>query len=175
MIELKQIRKDYGERTVIKNQSLSIKDKEFFVLIGPSGSGKTTLLKLINRLIDPTEGDVLLNGKSVMDYPLRELRLNTGYVLQQIALFPNLTVAENIELVPVMKKWPKQIRKEQTTQLLSKVGLDPSFSSCRIGETSDSFLLLMIDTLFLYVLVHAKGWGAANHLAVWKKILSEEE
>ena len=104
MIELKQIRKDYGERTVIKNQSLSIKDKEFFVLIGPSGSGKTTLLKLINRLIDPTEGDVLLNGKSVIDYPLRELRLNTGYVLQQIALFPNLTVAENIELVPVMKK-----------------------------------------------------------------------
>ena len=72
MIELKQIRKDYGKRTVIKNQSLSIKDKEFFVLIGPSGSGKTTLLKLINRLIDPTEGDVLLNGKSVMDYPLRE-------------------------------------------------------------------------------------------------------
>ena len=131
MIELKQIRKDYGERTVIKNQSLSIKDKEFFVLIGPSGSGKTTLLKLINRLIDPTEGDVLLNGKSVMDYPLRELRLNTGYVLQQIALFPNLTVAENIELVPVMKKWPKQIRKEQTTQLLSKVGLDPKIYAHR--------------------------------------------
>lgn len=103
MIELKQIRKDYGECTVIKNQSLSIKDKEFFVLIGPSGSGKTTLLKLINHLIDPTEGDVLLDGKSVMDYPLRELRLNTGYVLQQIALFPNLTVAENIELVPIMK------------------------------------------------------------------------
>ena len=135
MIELKQIRKDYGERTVIKNQSLSIKDKEFFVLIGPSGSGKTTLLKLINRLIDPTEGDVLLNGKSVMDYlcrlKLRELRLNTGYVLQQIALFPNLTVAENIELVPVMKKWPKQIRKEQTTQLLSKVGLDPKIYAHR--------------------------------------------
>lgn len=131
MIELKQIRKDYGKRTVIKNQSLSIKDKEFFVLIGPSGSGKTTLLKLINRLIDPTEGDVLLNGKSVMDYPLCELRLNTGYVLQQIALFPNLTVAENIELVPVMKKWPKQIRKEQTTQLLSKVGLDPKIYAHR--------------------------------------------
>ena len=131
MIELKQIRKDYGERTVIKNQSLSIKDKEFFVLIGPSGSGKTTLLKLINRLIDPTEGDVLLNGKSVMDYPLRELRLNTGYVLQQIALFPNLTVAENIELVPIMKKWPKQIPKEQTTQLLSKVGLDPKIYAHR--------------------------------------------
>lgn len=137
MIELKQIRKDYGERTVIKNQSLSIKDKEFFVLIGPSGSGKTTLLKLINRLIDPTEGDVLLDGKSVMDYPLRELRLNTGYVLQQIALFPNLTVAENIELVPVMKKWPKQIRKEQTTQLLSKVGLDPKiYAHCYPHELS---------------------------------------
>lgn len=131
MIELKHIRKDYGECTVIKNQSLSIKDKEFFVLIGPSGSGKTTLLKLINRLIDPTEGDVLLDGKSVMDYPLRELRLNTGYVLQQIALFPNLTVAENIELVPIMKKWPKQIRKEQTTQLLSKVGLDPKIYAHR--------------------------------------------
>ena len=88
-------------------------------------------MKLINRLIDPTEGDVLLNGKSVIDYPLRELRLNTGYVLQQIALFPNLTVAENIELVPVMKKCPKQIRKEQTTQLLSKVGLDPKIYAHR--------------------------------------------
>lgn len=131
MIELVQIRKDYGSQTIIKNQSLSIQDKEFFILVGPSGSGKTTLLKMINRLIAPTEGDVLLNGKSVTDYPLRELRLSMGYVLQQIALFPNLTVAENIGLVPDMKKYPKQVRAEQTAHLLSKVGLNPEVYASR--------------------------------------------
>ena len=82
---------------ILDNLSFEIKNGEFFVLIGPSGSGKTTTLKLINRLIEQTEGDIYFQDKKLRDYNLRELRLETGYVLQQIALFPNLTVEENIQ------------------------------------------------------------------------------
>ena len=105
--------------------NLTIQQGEFFVLVGPSGSGKTTTLKMINRLIEPTTGEVAFNEQAVTNYPLRELRLKIGYVLQQIALFPNLTVAENIELIPEMKKWPKEQRRERTIELLKKVQLDP--------------------------------------------------
>lgn len=102
-----------------------IREGEFFVIIGPSGSGKTTTLKLINRLIEQTEGDILFQGKKLKDYNLRELRLETGYVLQQIALFPNLTVEENIALIPEMKGMDKKLIAQKTEELLKKVGLEP--------------------------------------------------
>ena len=76
-------------------------------------------------MIEQTDGDIYFNNKRLKDYNLRELRLETGYVLQQIALFPNLTVAENIALIPEMKKIDKKVIKEQTEDLLKKVGLDP--------------------------------------------------
>ena len=110
---------------ILDNLSFEIKNGEFFVLIGPSGSGKTTTLKLINRLIEQTEGDIYFQDKKLKDYNLRELRLETGYVLQQIALFPNLTVEENIALIPEMKKFDKKLIAEKTKDLLEKVGLDP--------------------------------------------------
>ncbi len=110
---------------ILDDISFEIKEGEFFVLVGPSGSGKTTTLKLINRLIEQTEGDILFQNKKLKDYNLRELRLETGYVLQQIALFPNLTVAENISLIPEMKKMDKNITLKKTQELLEKVGLDP--------------------------------------------------
>ncbi|WP_281665977.1 ABC transporter ATP-binding protein [Gemella morbillorum] len=110
---------------ILDNLSFEIKNGEFFVLIGPSGSGKTTTLKLINRLIEQTEGDIYFQDKKLKDYNLRELRLETGYVLQQIALFPNLTVEENIALIPEMKKFDKKLIVEKTKDLLEKVGLDP--------------------------------------------------
>lgn len=110
---------------ILDGLNFEIQEGEFFVLVGPSGSGKTTTLKLINRLIEQTDGDIYFNNKRLKDYNLRELRLETGYVLQQIALFPNLTVAENIALIPEMKKIDKKIIKEQTEDLLKKVGLDP--------------------------------------------------
>ena len=110
---------------VLDNVSFEIKNGEFFVLIGPSGSGKTTTLKLINRLIEQTEGDIYFQDKKLKDYNLRELRLETGYVLQQIALFPNLTVEENIALIPEMKKFDKKLIAEKTKDLLEKVGLNP--------------------------------------------------
>jgi choline ABC transporter, ATP-binding protein OpuBA len=110
---------------ILDNLSFEIKNGEFFVLIGPSGSGKTTTLKLINRLIEQTEGDIYFQDKKLKDYNLRELRLETGYVLQQIALFPNLTVEENIALIPEMKKFDKKLIAEKMKDLLEKVGLNP--------------------------------------------------
>lgn len=110
---------------ILDGLNFEIQEGEFFVLVGPSGSGKTTTLKLINRLIEQTDGDIYFNNKRLKDYNLRDLRLETGYVLQQIALFPNLTVEENIALIPEMKKIDKKVIKEQTEDLLKKVGLDP--------------------------------------------------
>ncbi|HEM6081748.1 TPA: ABC transporter ATP-binding protein [Streptococcus suis] len=110
---------------ILKKLTFDIQEGEFFVLIGPSGSGKTTTLKLINRLIEQTDGDILFQGKRLKDFNLRDLRLETGYVLQQIALFPNMTVAENIALIPEMKGLGKDETLKKTRELLTKVGLDP--------------------------------------------------
>ncbi|HEL9643351.1 TPA: ABC transporter ATP-binding protein [Streptococcus suis] len=110
---------------ILKNLTFDIQEGEFFVLIGPSGSGKTTTLKLINRLIEQTEGEVFFQGKRLKDFDLRDLRLETGYVLQQIALFPNMTVAENIALIPEMKGLGKEETLTRTRELLTKVGLEP--------------------------------------------------
>lgn len=88
-----------------------------------SGSGKTTILKMINRLIEPSQGAITLDGENITSLDLRQLRLETGYVLQQIALFPNLTVGENIELIPEMKGWSKGDQKKAASDLLDKVGL----------------------------------------------------
>lgn len=110
---------------VLDDLNFEIKDGEFFVIVGPSGSGKTTTLKLINRLIEQTEGDIYFKGKRIKDYDLRDLRLRMGYVLQEIALFPNLTVAENIALIPEMKKVDKKTIKATTNRLLNQVGLAP--------------------------------------------------
>jgi len=125
MFELKKITKQYGQTTVLHETTLTVNDGEFFVLVGASGSGKTTLLKLLNRLIEPTSGTILRNGKPLHDLNLRSLRLDTGYVLQQIALFPNLTVGENIALVPSMKHIDKNEIRRRSHLWLEKTGLDP--------------------------------------------------
>lgn len=123
MIEYKKVALRYTEKAVLRDVNLQIQDGEFMVLVGPSGSGKTTMLKMINRLLEPTDGDIYMDGKRIKDYDERELRLSTGYVLQQIALFPNLTVAENIALIPEMKGWSKADIEQKTAELLEKVGL----------------------------------------------------
>lgn len=126
MIEFKEVSKEYNSgQPVVSNFNLQIKDNEFFVLIGPSGSGKTTTLKMINRLIPLSSGWITINGKPISGFNLQELRWNIGYVLQQIALFPNMTVEENILVVPEMKKWPKEKMRDRVTELLDSVGLDP--------------------------------------------------
>ena len=126
MITYKNVSMSYPDSgKVLDNLNFDIKDGEFFVIVGPSGSGKTTTLKLINRLIEQTEGDIIFKDKKIKDYPLRELRLRIGYVLQEIALFPNLTVAENIAIIPEMKKMDKKVINKKTKRLLEQVGLDP--------------------------------------------------
>ena len=119
---------------ILDGLDFEIQEGEFFVLVGPSGSGKTTTIKLINRLIEQTDGDIYFEDKRLKDYDLRELRLKTGYVLQQIALFPNLTVAENIALIPEMKNFDKKEIKEKTEDLLKKVGLDPKHYMNRLPK-----------------------------------------
>ena len=123
MIEYKNVVLRYTEKKVLRDVNLRIEQGEFMVLVGPSGSGKTTMLKMINRLLEPTGGDIYMDGKRIKDYDERELRLSTGYVLQAIALFPNLTVAENIALIPEMKGWSKEQIASKTEELLDKVGL----------------------------------------------------
>lgn len=125
MFKFNHVSKKYGETETIKNINFEIQDGEFFVIVGVSGSGKTTLLKMMNRLIELSDGDIEFDGKLLKDWNLRELRFNMGYVLQEGALFPNLTVEENIGLLPEMKKWKSEDTKAETRRLLEKVGLLP--------------------------------------------------
>jgi osmoprotectant transport system ATP-binding protein len=127
MIRFEEVSKKFPNGTfAVKSVNLEIKKSEFFVLIGPSGSGKTTTLKMINRLIELSEGWVWINGKKISDYDINELRWNIGYVLQQIALFPHMTIAENIAVVPELKNWDKEKIAARVDELLTMVGLDPS-------------------------------------------------
>lgn len=126
MIKFENVTKKYPDGMVaVDALNLEIKQGEFFVLIGPSGSGKTTALKMINQLIPQTEGAIYIRGREVKDYDLSQLRWNIGYVLQQIALFPHMTVEENITVVPEMKKWTKEAMKQRAYELLEMVGMDP--------------------------------------------------
>lgn len=135
MISYKNVSMEYPESgKVLDNLKFNIEKGEFFVIVGPSGSGKTTSLKLINRLIEQTGGDIFFNNKKLKDYNLRELRLKIGYVLQEIALFPNLTVFENISLIPEMKKMDREIIDEKIDFLLNKVGLEPKKYKDRFPE-----------------------------------------
>src|SRR5690625_6562201 len=104
MIKFDNVSNKYGDVTAIKQADLEVKAGEFLVLSGPSGCGKTTMLKMVNRLIPLTTGTLFINDKRISDYNINELRWNIGYVLQQIALFPHLTIAENIAIVPEFNK-----------------------------------------------------------------------
>ncbi|MBF0714034.1 ABC transporter ATP-binding protein [Gemella sp. GH3] len=123
MITFDKVSKRFKNKVVLAEQSFKIENGEFLVLVGPSGSGKTTILKMINRLIDLTDGTITIDGIKQSKLNLRELRLSMGYVLQQIALFPNMTVAENIAVIPEMKGWDKEKILKKTIELLDKVGL----------------------------------------------------
>ncbi|WP_087971450.1 ABC transporter ATP-binding protein [Oceanobacillus rekensis] len=133
MIEFKNVTKLYEDGTeAVKEFSLEVRRGETLTLIGPSGCGKTTTMKMINRLIDPTSGAIYINGKNIKDYNIHELRWNIGYVLQQIALFPHLTIEENVSIVPEMKKWSKKETLTRSNELLEMVGLDPAIYKNRM-------------------------------------------
>ncbi|URZ87464.1 ABC transporter ATP-binding protein [Floricoccus penangensis] len=125
IIEFKDVNKNYDQKKALQDINLQIREGEIFVLVGPSGSGKTTSLKMINGLIPVTSGEILFKGKDIHEYDLQKMRWQMGYVLQQIALFPNMTVKENIELIPSMLKWSKEDMKDLASNLLQEVGLSP--------------------------------------------------
>ena len=116
------------DQAAVENLSLTIPAGEICVLVGPSGAGKTTAMKLVNRLIELDEGDIRIDGTSIRDQDVVELRRGIGYVIQQVGLFPHMTIAENIATVPRLLGWPKARTKERTSELLELVGLDSDYA-----------------------------------------------
>lgn len=127
MIEFKDVTKQYEDGfEALKGINFHVKEGELFSLIGPSGCGKTTSMKMINRLIDPTSGQILVEGEDIKKKDPVKLRRNIGYVIQQIGLMPHMTIGENIALIPQLKKWPKEKYLGRVDELLDLVGMDPS-------------------------------------------------
>jgi len=128
---------DIPGRAIVSNVSLTVSRGETLVLLGRSGSGKTTLLKLINRMLLPSQGQVLVEGRATADYDPIRLRRGIGYVIQEAGLFPHFTVAENVGLVPSLEKWDSARIAARVEELLRLVGLDPAeFSARRPRELS---------------------------------------
>ena len=123
-IKFDHVKKSFADKVVVNNLNLDVQQGELFVLVGNSGSGKTTSVKMINRLEDPNSGLVLVNERPTTEYDVQKLRWQIGYVLQQIALFPNMTVAQNITLIPAIQGKSKNLD-ETAARLLEKVGLNP--------------------------------------------------
>jgi osmoprotectant transport system ATP-binding protein len=125
-VEFRHVSKQYGPQGAVVDLSLLVPAGEICVLVGPSGCGKTTSLKMVNRLVEPTSGQVLIDGQDVMRVEVTELRRRIGYVIQQIGLFPHQTIAENVATVPGLLGWPKQRVRSRVEELLELVGLDPA-------------------------------------------------
>jgi osmoprotectant transport system ATP-binding protein len=128
-VALDHVTKRYGppgSAPAVTDLSLTIPAGEICVLVGPSGCGKTTTMKMINRLIEPTSGRITIEGVDVMRQPAVELRRRIGYVIQQVGLFPHLTVGENVAVVPRLLRWPDSRVRERVDELLALVGLDPA-------------------------------------------------
>lgn len=127
MIQFINVSKAYKEHNVIENINLEINKGELVVLIGPSGCGKTTILKMINRLIEPSDGQIKINGTDIEAQDPIELRRNIGYVIQQTGLFIHMTVRENIEIIPRLAKMPVSEIVDRTVKLMETVGLPEEF------------------------------------------------
>jgi osmoprotectant transport system ATP-binding protein len=129
VVTLEHVSKRYGPTgatLAVSDLSFSIPAGEICVLVGPSGCGKTTTMKMINRLIDPTSGRITIDGEDVMALPAVELRRRIGYVIQQVGLFPHLTVAENVAVVPRLLRWPEARVRDRVEELLDLVRLEPA-------------------------------------------------
>jgi osmoprotectant transport system ATP-binding protein len=125
VIELSDLGKRWGDAIAVEGLSLRVERGELLVLVGGSGSGKTTTLKLINRLVEPTSGTVKIAGIDHRTLAGHELRRRIGYCFQQVGLFPHLTVAENVGIVPRLLDWPARDVEARVDELLALVGLEP--------------------------------------------------
>lgn len=124
MIKFEHVYKSYGKTPILKDLNFTIPDGKFAILIGPSGCGKTTTLKTINRLINPDSGTISINGKDTRETDKVELRRHIGYVIQQIGLFPNMTVAQNICVVPRLLKYDREKCDEIVRSMLKMVNME---------------------------------------------------
>lgn len=128
MLKFDHVSKVYkGGKRAVDDLTLEFEKGEFICFIGPSGCGKTTTMKMINRLIEPTEGSIYINGENIMDKDPVQLRREIGYVIQQIGLFPHMTIQENISLVLKLLKWPEEKRRVRALELLELVDLTPDY------------------------------------------------
>jgi osmoprotectant transport system ATP-binding protein len=130
-IAFTNVRYAYDSRRVLDDVSLAIAPGEALALVGRSGAGKSTLLKLINRLLLPDAGSVAVDGRDTREWDPIALRRRTGYVLQDVGLFPHLTIAENVALVPRLEGWPEPRRQARARELLELVGLPPAEYAAR--------------------------------------------
>jgi osmoprotectant transport system ATP-binding protein len=125
MVEFRDVSYRIGSKQILSHLDLSVEAGETLVLLGRSGSGKTTALKMVNGLIRPTEGQVLVEGKPTTAWDLVRLRRRIGYVIQDVGLFPHFTVAQNIGLVPRLEGWPVPRTERRTSELLAMLDLPP--------------------------------------------------
>ncbi|NEC28966.1 ATP-binding cassette domain-containing protein [Streptomyces sp. SID8111] len=129
MIRIDSVTKRYPDGTVaVDRLSLDVPDRSITVLVGPSGCGKTTTLRMINRMVDPTEGTILLDGEDIRRRPVTTLRRSMGYVIQNAGLFQHRTIVDNIATVPRMLGWGRQRARQRAAELMERVGLDPSLA-----------------------------------------------
>lgn len=126
MISLEHVTKSYGDGLAVDDLSLRITEGDVVVLVGPSGCGKTTTLRMINRLVEPTAGRILIGGIDIATLKPEELRRHIGYAIQSVGLFPHLTVAENIATVPRLLGWKTAQIADRCHELLGLVGLNPA-------------------------------------------------
>ncbi|WP_328888421.1 ABC transporter ATP-binding protein [Streptomyces sp. NBC_00316] len=135
MIRFEHVTKRYADgTTAVDDLSFDVAEGELVTLVGPSGCGKTTTMKMVNRLIEPTEGRIFLDGDDISAIDPVRLRRRIGYVIQQVGLFPHRTVMENTATVPHLLGWKKQKGRERAAELLDLVGLDPSVYGDRYPE-----------------------------------------
>ncbi len=133
MIKIENVTKKFPgmEIPAVKDLNLEIKEGDICVLVGPSGCGKTTTMKMINRIHEPTSGSIYIDGQDALKMNPIKLRLDIGYVIQEIGLFPHMTIEENVATVPNEKKWPKEKTKKKVAEMLTLVGLDPELHGKR--------------------------------------------
>lgn len=127
MVRFDNVSMSYGDSKVLNNISMHIEPGQLAVLIGPSGCGKTTTLQLINRLITPTTGKIFVNGNDISTVDPVKLRRSIGYVIQEIGLFPHMTIKQNIEIVPKLLGWDEEKRTARTKELLKLVDIDEKY------------------------------------------------